>query len=135
MSISFIKKISLVVCSILMLASCTSDKASCYADNIGAYITEVSGSAEITATVNQKITFDVTFQLDTTCGRFQDFNTQTTDKESVVTVAAIYEGCTCKNEKVIDIQTYTFTATTPGVYKLNFKISSTAYITKIITVS
>lgn len=88
---------------------------------------------------NVEKNFDLPIQLKyevvNSCGDFYDFEVERNDKIYDIKVKTKYEGCECNEmlgEKNI---VYYFRATETGTYTLNFSVSTTEYITKIVTVN
>ncbi|MFD2602091.1 hypothetical protein [Flavobacterium suzhouense] len=102
-------------------------------------ITGVTGPSA--TTVNTPITLNVSYIPLGTCGTFNKFTeTQTItgqDFPKDIKVLVDYEGCQCPATDTAETVSYTFTATTPGSYELNFLtgVEANPKITRTITVT
>ncbi|PZR19897.1 MAG: hypothetical protein DI539_12515 [Flavobacterium psychrophilum] len=87
-------------------------------------------------TVNTPITINVSYIPLGSCGEFNKF-TETNEFPKDIKVLVDYEGCNCPATDTADTVPYTFTATTPGEYVVNFLTGNeiTPKITKTITVT
>jgi len=97
-------------------------------------VTDVTGPT--TATVNQTITLNVNFEVQSSCGKFEAFSEENTaTNEKTIALLARYEGCNCTLNTFSRIQPYTFTPTAAGTYVFKFKITNTTFktITVIVT--
>lgn len=94
--------------------------------------TGVSGPSE--TTVNTPITLEVKYTPLGSCGKFNKF-TETTNFPKDIKILVDYEGCDCGFKDITATQPYTFTASTPGTYVLNFLTASTIPVSKTITVT
>jgi hypothetical protein len=118
----------------LALSSCyLGGSNECKSQYVGVATTAVTGPE--TAAVNETVTLQVTFSVSNSCGEFQLFhNEQGEPNETIVTVNAQYDGCSCDNTAVSMTQPYTFKAIAPGTYIIRFRKSNTEFITKQIVV-
>lgn len=130
-----LKLIALLVVLTGIGGACTvdDDESYCFTSRYTG-VTGVSGPT--TTTVNTPITLNVSYVPLGVCGEFNTFSETTTFPKDIK-VLVDYEGCNCPATERIDMQPYTFTATTPGEYVLNFLTGNeiTPKITKTITVT
>jgi hypothetical protein len=82
-----------------------------------------------TSNVNERVNIDVTYQLINGCGRFEDFDITNgaNDKELLVKVDAIYDGCICTEAIVTETKTLDYTPSEAGTYIFNFYDSETTF--------
>lgn len=134
---SILKKTFLVL-SIIMIASCdvSSD------DNTSNNCSKIVGVGTIsvtgpdTATANEEITLEVDFAVNNSCGEFLKFvQSQQSGNELIVTVNAVYTGCSCIDLEEVKTAPFKFKALSAGVYKLKFRKTNTEFITHTVTVS
>ncbi len=121
----------------ISLTSCLGDSNNspneCYY-TIYVGVTDVTGPT--TATVNQQITLDVTFNVADSCGSFQAYYEEPTNtNEKTITVLAKYLGCDCTAGVVTKTVPYNFKAQATGTYVLKFKITNTTFKTVTIVVT
>lgn len=99
----------------------------------GIATTAVTGP--ITANVNEEISLTVSFTLANNCGKFHLFNEAIgANRDKIITVNAIFEGCNCDNVPVAKTETYKFKAVSEGVYNLKFKKANDEFLMHTITV-
>lgn len=86
-------------------------------------------------TVNTPITIQVKYRPLGICGKFNKFD-ETTSFPKDIKILVDYDGCDCPLGEEDEIEPYTFTATTPGTYVLNFLTAdSSKPVTKTVTVT
>ena len=127
-------KLAVVILFITTLIGCSINNGEDYC-----FYQELSPAVAVngpeTATVNQPVVFDVTFQVSNGCGEFNRFN-ETNEFPKEIIALADYEGCVCTQEAKFIIEKYTFTAVAAGNYELRFLTSNQAEpIIKVITVT
>jgi len=102
-------------------------------------VTAVNGPT--TATVNQEITLNVSYRVETTCGIFHSFYQEGgTNTEPLITILAQYtRGEDCETIPTTKIAPYKFKATAAGTYILKFRykngITADSFVTQTIVVS
>lgn len=94
--------------------------------------TGISGPSA--TTVNTPITLEVKYTPLGTCGKFNRFD-ETTSFPKDIKILVDYEGCECPPTDVAVTLPYTFTASTPGTYVLNFLTGTDIPVSKTITVT
>ncbi|AWI25978.1 hypothetical protein [Flavobacterium pallidum] len=133
---SFIAKIIILSIFGLTFSSCLGDnetEVECY-DSLYIGVKDVTGP--VTASINESITFNVFFEVESTCGSFQGFYEEATGtNEKTIAVQAKYLGCNCTIGTVTRIAPYTFKALATGTYTLKFKITNTSFKTITVVVS
>lgn len=98
-----------------------------------AFVSVVEGAE--TATVNQELTFNVTYGVENSCVFFNKFIETTAEKTTTVVVETKYEGSNCTTDAATKTTTYKFKATVAGTYMLKFQKNATEFITKTIVVT
>lgn len=98
------------------------------------YTATKSVSGPDQTTVNTPITIEVKYRPLGICGKFNKFE-ETTSFPKDIKILVDYEGCDCPLGETDKTQPYTFTATTPGTYVLNFLTATTIPVSKTITVT
>jgi hypothetical protein len=95
-------------------------------------VTAVTGPA--TGSINQDINLTVSFACSNGCGQFGSFEQARTGNTFEISVTAKYEGCVCTQDIPVRQQTYTFRASQPGTYLLNFVQQNNTFVTHTIVV-
>lgn len=95
-------------------------------------VTVVTGAT--TGNINQDINLLVFFPCTNGCGGFSSFEQTRTGNTFEISVTAKYEGCICTQDVPVRQQTYTFRASQPGTYLLNFVQGNNSYVAHTITV-
>lgn len=133
---SFITKIMVLLVMALTTSSCLGDadpQVECF-ETLYVGVKDVTGPT--TASINQPITLDVLFDVESTCGSFNGFYEEATGtNEKTIVVQAKYLGCECTIGTVTRTVPYTFTALATGTYVLKFKINNSTFKTITIVVS
>lgn len=133
-----ILKKTFLLLSIIMISSCDISSDDTTSNNcskiVGVGTISVTGPS--TAAINEEIAVNVDFAVNNSCGEFLKFvQSQQSGNELIVTVNAVYTGCTCIDLEEVKTAPFKFKALSAGVYKLKFKKTNTEFITHTITVS
>ena len=100
---------------------------------IGIGTTAVTGPT--TASLNEEIELTVSFTLGNNCGKFHQFyETLDGNRDKIITVNALFEGCNCDNSPVAKTEKYKFKAVSEGVYNLKFRKANNEFLIHTITV-
>jgi len=97
------------------------------------YVTSVN--APSTGNINETINIEVNFGVFNGCGGFGKFIETENGNVKTIEVEAKYEGCICTQDAPIRTVNYEFTTSNAGEYELNFKSSSTEFITVNLTIN
>ena len=121
------KNIFILILSIVFFIGCSEDEES---DCIN--YEELSGVTNVeapeTATVNEAVDVNVTFQVQNACGEFAAFDETISGTTRTIGVDAVYEGCACAEVITSRTETYTFTPGTTGQHVLRFKTAPNDFI-------
>lgn len=129
---SLILKFIVFLFAISIQISCVDDVTNeCYFES-QSYAIGVSGPE--TATVNQEISFEVTYLPIAGCTSFLKYNETTADNIHYINITSKSEECFCETDPVAATAIYTATLTAPGEYTFRFKSSSNESIIKNVTV-
>jgi len=129
---SFILKSIVIILAVSIQTSCVSeDDNQCYFEFMS-FVTEVTGPE--TSSVNQEITFEVTYLPSFGCGSFLEFNEGVQENVRYLTIFDKTTACSCTTEPVSTTINYKFTPTTPGEYTFRFKSDEDSSIIKNVTV-
>lgn len=129
---SFILKSIVLIFALTIQTSCVSDDDNqCYFEFMS-YVTAVTGPE--TSTVNEEITFVVTYMPTFGCGSFLEFNEGIQGNVRYLTIFDKTTECSCSTEPVSTTINYKFTPTTPGEYTFRFKSDEDSSIIKNVIV-
>lgn len=127
-----LKTIAAILFVSTSLLSCSDDEESEIIITRNEFATEVTGPE--TGTLNQEITFNVTFNVQNSCGNFYKFAETISGNTKTIQVQSIYNNSDCGNTIVSKTQPYKFMLNTAGTYTFKFKSSESAYITKTVVI-
>lgn len=117
--------------TLLVFFSCTKDDDKCIENKV-AYVTGIN--APETGAINEFISIDVYFGVNSGCGQFGRFIESGVEKSKTIVVEARYEGCSCTMDAPERLTSYEFKPNEAGTYELNFKSSESGFITVNILV-
>ena len=123
-------------CAILLLSLNGCKKDNSGKECIGysnAQITEVKGSNSTSA--GQEIDLSISYFFLNGCGNFESLESITNGNTTTIRVIAKYEGCVCPEVLVWGEKVYTFKASEPGIYLLNFLQPNKSILEYTITVN
>ena len=130
----FVKILTITTFLSILFSNCSPESSSEICQSFTGTPTE-SVSGPTTAAVGEIISLDVNFLVYNDCGFFNQFYEEIIDGIKYITVNAIYDGCQCEDITLIKPTVYNFSASTPGTYKLRFKVTNTTHIEHIIEVT
>lgn len=125
-----LKTIAAILFVSTSLLSCSDDNESETIITRNEFVTEVTGPE--TGNLNQEVTFNVTFNVQNSCGNFYKFAETISGNSKTVQVQSIYNNSECGNTPVSKTQPYKFTINTAGTYTFKFKSSQSTFITKTV---
>ncbi|AVR46764.1 hypothetical protein C7S20_16680 [Christiangramia fulva] len=128
------RNILILFLSIFFFIACSEDdnEEECINYDDVAKVTNVEAPA--TATVNEVVSVNVTFQVKNACGEFAQFDESIDGTTRTIAVEAVYEGCACAQVITTKTATYEFTPEVTGEYVLKFQTAPNEFIEKTITV-
>ena len=94
--------------------------------------TQVTGPS--TATVNEQVTYAVSFNIANSCGAFSSFTSSTGFPKQVAAVVN-YNGCSCTPQNTTVTKNFQYTPTQAGTYEFKFVSGTNTFITKTLTVT
>ena len=133
------KKFSIYAAALVLftagsVASCSNDDDAPASTSKIAYVTAVAGPA--TGTVNQELSYNVSFTVDNSCGAFDKVvETAGAANTKTIEVKAKYAGNDCGTTPTVKSTTYKFKATAAGTYVLKFKKTATEFVTQNVVVN
>ncbi|EGV42836.1 hypothetical protein BZARG_3032 [Bizionia argentinensis JUB59] len=125
--------IPIIFFGIIMSCTDNDDREDECITNKTEYITSVNSPK--TGIVNETINIEVNFGVSNGCGGFGKFIETQNGNNKTIEVEAKYEGCICTQDAPIRTVNYEFIANSVGDYELNFKSSSTEFITVNLTIN
>lgn len=132
-----IKPICIILAAFIVLifpVSCNKDDigTDCFAYS-NAHITEVKGLNS--TSVNQEIELTIAYYFYNGCGKFERLDSFSNGNTTTVSIVGKYEGCVCPDILVGGQKVYTFKASQPGMYTLNFLQPNKSILVYTITVN
>lgn len=127
-----LKTLAIVLFVSTAFTSCSSDDSGETIITQNEFVTAVAGPE--TGTLNQEITFNVTFNVQNSCGSFYKFVETVAGNTKTVQVQARYTGSNCDAVASTKTEPYKFTINTAGTYVFKFKSSATAFVTKTVVI-
>lgn len=120
-----------MIFSIVLFISCSDDDENCLDHEEVALVTAVD--APLTATLNDPVAVDISFQVRNSCGEFAGFREDISGTTRTIEVIASYEGCACAEGIVALPATYTFTPERTGQHLIRIG-SGESFIERTIDV-
>ena len=128
-----IHKLLPMILSLVLFISCSDDDENNCID-YEEVASVVATDAPETATVNEPVEIEVTFEVPNACGEFQEFTEEISGTTRTIEVVAEFEGCACAQVITSRSAIYTFTPGTTGEHLLRFRSDSQDFIEETILV-
>ena len=122
-----------MILSLVFFISCADDDDNNCIDHEEVAAVVAADTPE-TATVNEPVEIEVTFEVPNACGEFQEFTEEVSGTTRTIEVVAQFEGCACAQIVTSHSATYTFTPGTTGEHLLRFRSDSQDFIEETILV-
>lgn len=129
---NFALKTFALVLFVSTLFACSSDDESETIITKNELVTAVTGSD--TAAINEDVTFQVSFDVENSCGNFHQYLETISGNTKTIQVQTKYRGTNCGATASTKTEPYTFRLNTAGTYVFKFKSSATAFITKTVVI-